>query len=184
MMDDVFGGTLTGAMLEEQTTWRDPYTRIYPWIDEYRSPWLYPTTPPEQPSVAQTSKVRSNPFANHPITASPHGRNADVRGLFDMVLGNPNLRDAFENAQTPGEADAAGQDVAPVATSGGRSELQRVSLLACNTGSQRRRSSAHDSMFLQHRLPRWSTGTSMPIAATAITAAGLEPPHGQDNQRP
>jgi hypothetical protein len=113
MMDDVFGGILTGAMLEEQTTWRDPAYPHLPVEDEFRSPWLYPTTPAELPSVRPTRQSRLDPFANHFITASPHGRNADVSALFDMVLGDPRLRDEFENARTPGEADAAGQRITP-----------------------------------------------------------------------
>jgi hypothetical protein len=113
MMDDVFGGMLTGAMLEERATWRDPAYPHLPVPDEYRSPWLYPTTDPELPSVRLAREDHLDPLANHLITASPHGRNADVRALFEMVLGDPALRDAFERARTPGEADAAGQRLTP-----------------------------------------------------------------------
>jgi hypothetical protein len=113
MMDDVFGGTLTGSMLEGKATWRDPQYPHLPVPDEYRSPWLYPTTDPELPSVAKGRSARIDPSHDHPITASPHGINADVRALFAMVIGDPVLRDAFERARTPGEADAAGRELAP-----------------------------------------------------------------------
>jgi hypothetical protein len=108
LMEDVFGGIDAEAMVEEQTTWRDYSYPHLPVPDESRSPWLYPTTAPELPS---TSLTRGAPF--HTMTASPHGRGADVQTLFSMVLGDPSVRDAFETASTPGQADAAGQTVTP-----------------------------------------------------------------------
>jgi hypothetical protein len=113
LMEDVFGGIDTEAMLEERTTWRDPAYPRLPVDKEYRSPWLYPTTAPELPSTSLTRSGRLDPFANHAMTASPHGRGADIQTLFDMVLGDPSVRDAFERATTPGQADAAARTVNP-----------------------------------------------------------------------
>jgi hypothetical protein len=114
LMDDVFGGIEVAAMVEERATWRDP---SYPRLsvkDEYRSPWLYPGTKPELPGTDRTAKDPDAWFNNHPVTASPHGRGADVRALFDMVMGDPTVRDGLESATTPGQADVAGANVTPV----------------------------------------------------------------------
>lgn len=113
LMDDVFGGISTAAMVEELTTWRDPAYPRLPVDKEYRSPWLYPQEPPELPSFAFPGDRTDDPVTRHLITASPHGRGADVRALFDMVVGDPGLRDAFEAATTPGQADSAGARVTP-----------------------------------------------------------------------
>jgi hypothetical protein len=114
LMDDVFGGMRADAMEEGEETWRDPgYPRLNV-KDEYRSPWLYPLRGPELPSgVLDRTKLATDPYRRHPITASPHGRGADVTALFGMVIGDPDIRDAFESAETPGHADAAGLDVSP-----------------------------------------------------------------------
>ena len=113
LMDDVFGGMAADDIVAEKTTWRDPAYPRLPVDHEYRSPWLYPTTPPELPSIALGRANRKDPVANHLMTASPHARGEDVQKLFDMVIGNPSLRDAFESARTPGEADVAGTRVTP-----------------------------------------------------------------------
>jgi Zinc dependent phospholipase C len=113
LMDDAFGGMEADAIVEGDNTWRDPAYPRLPVDDEFRSPWLYPRTAPELPSGSLLRPDRENPFANHFITASPHGRGADVTALFGVVMGDPNLRDRFESARTPGEADAAGSDVTP-----------------------------------------------------------------------
>ncbi len=113
LMDDVFGGLATDQILDMSTTWRDPsYPRLQV-PDEYRSPWLYPTTGPELPSIALGRVDRVDPERRHLMTAGPHARGENVDRLFDMVLGDPALRDAFESARTPGEADAAGAEVTP-----------------------------------------------------------------------
>ena len=113
LMDDIFGGIFADDVEEDDQTWRDrSYPRL-PVPDEYRSPWLYPSTEPELPSVARIRTQLNQRYTNHLMTASPHGRGADVATLFGMVVGDPELRDAFESAETPGHADAAGTNVSP-----------------------------------------------------------------------
>lgn len=115
LMEDVFGGIDTEGMVEEQTTWRDPAFPRLPVPNEFRAPWLYPTTDPELPSTSLNRAGRGDRYSHHVMTASPHGRGADIQTLFAMVLGDPSMRDAFEAATTPGQADAAGQAVTPQA---------------------------------------------------------------------
>ena len=121
LMDDVFGGLAEADMEDARTTWRDP---AYPRLNgdgEFRSPWNYPLTTSELPALltdAGSLEVNRRPTGDHErlthlVTASPHERGADVMTLFAMVLGDPGLRDEFETAQTPGEADAVGLKVTP-----------------------------------------------------------------------
>lgn len=115
LMDDIFGGVIATEIEAETATWRDP---AYPHLNDekdWRAPWEYPRKEPELPSSPLSGRLNkyNDPIQTHLITASPHQRGADVRALFDVVIGNPSLRDAFENASTPGEADAAGRRVTP-----------------------------------------------------------------------
>jgi hypothetical protein len=114
LMNDVFGGALEGEILAERATWRDP---AYPHLNsegDFRAPWQYPTSAPELPSdPAALDEGGGDRIHNHLITAGPHQRGADARALFDVVIGSPSLRDAFESAQTPGEADGVGERVTP-----------------------------------------------------------------------
>lgn len=107
-MEDVFGGMLAEKVEQSEATFRDP---AYPHLNtdnDYRAPWEYPSSPSELPNAVTPPR---GPAVR--VTASPHQRGADVRTLFDVVMGTPGLRDAFEAAQSPSEADSAGQKVTP-----------------------------------------------------------------------
>jgi hypothetical protein len=109
---DVFGGLLPPPEnLAPQQTYRDPsYPHAIPTdannnANEFRTPWSYPDS------------VSEHHFTNvHPpvaTTSGPHAAAADPTILFGGVASDPSLRDQFEVATTPGEADVAGLAVTP-----------------------------------------------------------------------
>jgi hypothetical protein len=106
LLDDVYGGTVAAEKEGETTTWRDP---AYPHLNDennFRAPWEYPKSAPEVARSVPPSRFNF-------ITASPHQKGADVWALFDLVIGDPDLRDAFEDASTPNDSNAAGLGVTP-----------------------------------------------------------------------
>jgi hypothetical protein len=108
---DVFAGWLpppepTGAA----HTYRDPnYPHSIPTTagqhpDEFRRPWSYPT------SVRELHWTDTAPL---PTTSGPHDAGTGPGVLFGAVRADPTIRDRFETAADPGEADRVGQDVTP-----------------------------------------------------------------------
>ena len=107
---DVFGGLLPPPDLSRaRVPYRDSdYPHSHP-ADEFRHPWSYPASVREQhytyPRTARDSVPRT--------TAGPHQAGATPGVLFGGVGSDPDLRDRFETAGDPGQADRVGQDVMP-----------------------------------------------------------------------
>lgn len=108
---DVFAGWLPPPEpIGPGQTYRDPnYPHSIPTTDEnpdeFRRPWSYPT------SVREFHWTETSPPP--PTTAGPHAAGAGPGVLFGAVNGDPTIRDRFETAGSPGEADQVGQDVTP-----------------------------------------------------------------------
>jgi hypothetical protein len=109
---DVFAGWLPPPEpVGPAQTYRDPtYPHSIPttadqYPDEFRRPWSYPT------SVREIHWTETSP---PPLTTSgPHQAGVGPGVLFGAVNGDPTIRDRFELANSPGEADQVGQDVTP-----------------------------------------------------------------------
>lgn len=97
---DIFGGILDQAP-ESNQTFRDPnYPHAHPG-DEFHHPWDYPPPPPELPVELPLT------------TAGPHPALVSPAVLFAGTGTDPSLRDRFEAAATPHDADVTGLDVQP-----------------------------------------------------------------------
>ncbi|MGA7317450.1 MAG: zinc dependent phospholipase C family protein [Silvibacterium sp.] len=101
---DVFAGLLPPPVAADQTYRDANYPHSHP-DDEYRHPWSYPS------AVRELHFTGLDP--NPPTTSGPHAADSDPAVLFGNVSGSPGIRDRFENAASPGDADAIGQDVTP-----------------------------------------------------------------------
>jgi hypothetical protein len=98
---DTFGGVLPAGVGNPDQTFRDPnYPHSHP-SDEFRHPWDYPASPPDLPDELPLT------------TAGPHAALVSPAILFGGTGTDAVLRDRFENAATPSDADAAGLDVTP-----------------------------------------------------------------------
>jgi hypothetical protein len=116
---DVFGGLLPPAENGgPDQTYRDPnYPHSIPreadgtTPGEFHQPWQYPTTAPELHAI----ELQHEGQPNQPIvtTSGPHPTGATPSILFADVTGDPAIRDRFETAATPGDADVVGMNVAP-----------------------------------------------------------------------
>lgn len=78
---------------------------------EFHQPWSYPTTPVELHEILL--KNETPPGQPIPTTSGPHAAGATPTVLFGGVSGDPSIRDRFEAAQTPGDADVVGLSVKP-----------------------------------------------------------------------
>jgi hypothetical protein len=98
---DVFGGMLPAGVGNPDQTFRDPhYPHAHP-DHEFRHPWNYPPPPPAVPDELPHT------------TAGPHPALVSPAVLFGDTGTDPLLRDRFEGAAGPPDADAAGLDVTP-----------------------------------------------------------------------
>ena len=104
LISDIFGGQLPAAKIDEETFRDSDYPHSHP-DDEYKHPWTYPDSVRE----LHFTGVAPNPNT----TAGPHAADSDPAILFGSVVGDPGIRDRFEEAANPGEADLIGQDVTP-----------------------------------------------------------------------
>jgi hypothetical protein len=109
---DVFAGWLPPPEPDGPgRTYRDPnYPHSIPTDadenpDEFRRPWSYPT------SVREFHWTEVSPPP--PTTSGPHSAGTGPGVLFGAVNSDPTIRDRFEEAASPGEADQVGQDVTP-----------------------------------------------------------------------
>lgn len=109
---DVFAGWLPPPeLVGPEVAYRDPnYPHSIPidstsQPDEFRRPWSYPISAPEQHWMEATPTP--------PTTAGPHNAGVGPSVLFAARTADPNIRDRFETAATPEEADRVGQDVTP-----------------------------------------------------------------------
>ncbi len=109
---DVFGGWLPPPEpVGPGQTYRDPdYPHSIPTTtdqnpNEFRAPWSYPT------SVREFHWTEMSPSPT--TTSGPHPAGAGPGVLFGAVNTDPTIRDRFETATSPGEADVAGQHVTP-----------------------------------------------------------------------
>jgi hypothetical protein len=109
---DVFAGWLPPPEpVGVAQTYRDPdYPRSIPttsdgYPDEFRRPWSYPQ------SVREVHWTEA--FPPPPTTSGPHAAGADPAILFGGQNSDANIRDRFEVAASPGDADQVGQDVTP-----------------------------------------------------------------------
>ena len=100
-LGDVFGGIVPPGLGNPDQTFRDPnYPHAHP-DDEFRHPWDYPAPPPKVPSEQPLT------------TAGPHPALVSPEVLFGGTGTDPILRDRFETAAGPPDADAAGLAVTP-----------------------------------------------------------------------
>lgn len=111
---DVFAGWLPPPEpIGLAQTYRDPnYPHSIPTTgdhhpNEFRRPWSYPT------SVREYHWTEMSP--SPPTTSGPHPASAGPGVLFGAVNSDPTIRDRFETAASPDEADQVGQDVTPAA---------------------------------------------------------------------
>lgn len=101
---DVFAGLLPPPAAPDQT-YRDPaYPHSHP-DDEFRRPWSYPSAVTEMHYTGQDRPV--------PTTSGPHAADSDPTILFGDVQPDPGIRDRFEEATGPGDADQVGMEVTP-----------------------------------------------------------------------
>ena len=101
---DVFGGVLPEISGITDRTFRDPhYPHSHP-DDEFRHPWDYPHSPNDNPPLPDEKPL---------TTAGPHPALVSPSVLFAGTGTDAALRDEFEFAATPQDADAAGLKVAP-----------------------------------------------------------------------
>jgi hypothetical protein len=123
---DVFGGTLPGPALGPPVSFRDleyPHSipvdgSSPPAANEYKAPWKYPMSPVELHNVNLTSEAApQNPILNsqqtYATTGGPYALMAAPNILFGAANQDPAIRERFEAAQTPGDADVVGMDVTP-----------------------------------------------------------------------
>ena len=104
LINDIFAGQLPSGEIEEQTFRDADYPHSHP-DDEYKHPWSYPDSVRE----LHFTGIVPNPAT----TAGPHAADSDPTILFGSVVGDPGIRDRFEEAASPGEADQIGRDVTP-----------------------------------------------------------------------
>jgi hypothetical protein len=109
---DVFAGWLPPPEpVGPLQTYRDPnYPHSIPTTtnanpDEFRRPWSYPT------SVREFHWTETS--LSPPTTSGPHQAGVGPGILFGAVNTDPTIRDRFEMAASPGEADQVGLDVTP-----------------------------------------------------------------------
>ena len=126
-LGDVFGGLLPEPAPPDATKpFRDleyPHQIVFDSSNnavEFRAPWTYPTSPVELHNVDLESEAPpANPLLNSSgqlaTTAGPYPTLATPSILFGGVHQDPALRDRFEEAATPGDADVIGMAVAPAA---------------------------------------------------------------------
>jgi hypothetical protein len=122
---DVFGG-LPPARLVPANSFRDsdyPHSIVVdgskpPAAVEYKAPWNYPTSPPELHNQNLSSEAAPaapvlNSAGTLAGTGGPYPAMSDPTVLFVGVNQDPHIRDRFEAARTPGDADVIGLDVTP-----------------------------------------------------------------------
>jgi hypothetical protein len=97
---DVFGGTIPSGNIGTDTFRDSAYPHAHP-QDEFRHPWQYPPPPPDLPSELPLT------------TAGPHPRLISPVVLFGGTGTDPGIKERFETARTPREADIIGMDVHP-----------------------------------------------------------------------
>ncbi|HUL76040.1 MAG TPA: zinc dependent phospholipase C family protein [Vicinamibacteria bacterium] len=109
---DVFAGWLPPPQPRVPAqTYRDPaYPHSIPTDgddspDEFRHPWSYP--------ISVTEKHWTEFAPAPPTTSGPHPAGAGPGVLFGATGTDPTIRDRFEGARSPGEADRVGMDVTP-----------------------------------------------------------------------
>ena len=123
---DVFGGLLPSAPVPNRATYRDlnyphsiPRDESQPPNDnQYLAPWNYPGSPTELHNVdLSTESPPEQPLLNqantYATTAGPYAMLSTPSVLFGGLHQDPTLRDRFEAAQTPGDADVIGMSVTP-----------------------------------------------------------------------
>ena len=123
---DTFGGLLPPIRLVSLDSFRDAeYPRSIvvdeskpPAAIEYKSPWNFPTSPTElhnqnlSSEAAPAAPVLSS-AGTLAGTGGPYPAMSDPTVLFGGVNQDPHIRDRFEAARTPGDADAVGMDITP-----------------------------------------------------------------------
>lgn len=107
---DVFGGLLPPPEGGPTDTYRDPdYPHSIP-LDskgntaEFRAPWSYPS------SVREMHDTNGRTL---PTTSGPYPAGSDPSALFGPRDADPEMRDRFDLATDPAEADSAGKAVTP-----------------------------------------------------------------------
>jgi len=116
---DVFAGLLPPPENGGQDkSYRDPnYPHSIPGLldpggpNEFRRPWSYPSSVVELHETIFENE--EDPGKPPPTTSGPHAAGAAPIILFGGVNSDPALRDRFEAAGTPGDADEVGLDVTP-----------------------------------------------------------------------
>jgi hypothetical protein len=125
-LGDVFGGLLPAPQSAPSKPFRDreyPHSIVFDAQNnatEYRAPWVYPSSPVELHNVdlqseASPLKPLLNSSGRFATTAGPYPAMATPAVLFGGVNQDPALRDRFETAATPGDADVVGMAIAPTA---------------------------------------------------------------------
>jgi len=107
---DVFGGLLPPPEGGPKDTYRDPnYPHSIP-LDskgntaEFRAPWSYPSS---------VMEMHDDNGLTLPTTSGPYVAGSDPSALFGPMDADPEIRDRFDLAIDPAQADSAGKAVTP-----------------------------------------------------------------------